>query len=100
MRETFPNTVIAGSLTNVDSWRQLTSDPVILSYIMGVKIEFIDTKPSQAVAKTWHFNIAEKDIIENEIKKLLVKGVVIPSTHDPGELYLFPFQNGGVEQIH
>ncbi len=86
MRETIPNTLIAGRLKNfVDRWRQLTSDPVILSYIMGVKIEFIDTKPSQAVAKTRLFNIAEKDIIENEIKKLLVKGVVIPSTHEPGE---------------
>jgi hypothetical protein len=86
VRETIPNTLIAGRLKNfVDRWRQLTSDPVILSYIMGVKIEFIDTKPSQAVAKTRFFNIAEKDIIENEIKKLLVKGVVIPSTHEPGE---------------
>jgi hypothetical protein len=82
-----PDTLlIAGRLKHfVDRWRQLTSDPVILNYVMGVNIEFNDQHPSQYAAKVRHFNMSETAIIGNEINKLLSKGVIIPSIHEPGE---------------
>jgi hypothetical protein len=52
---------------------------------MGVNIEFNDQRPSQYAAKVRHFNMSETAIIGNEINKLLSKGIIIPSIHEPGE---------------
>ena len=67
-------------------WEKLASDPVILEFVKGVKIEFQNSKePAQTMGRTCHFNVTEQAIVESEIQKLIQKGVIIPSVHEEGE---------------
>lgn len=67
-------------------WAELTSDPVILEFVKGVRIDFLhDIEPIQSTVRASYFNAKEEVIVADEIKKLLKKGVVIPSKHEEGE---------------
>ena len=49
-------------------WERLTSDPDILEFVKGVKIEFHnDEVPNQTVCRTCNFNKQEQAIVELEI---------------------------------
>ena len=80
-------TKLAGRLKYfLTHWERLTSDPDILEFVKGVKIEFQnDEVPNQTVCRTCNFNKQEQAIVELEIQKLLEKGVITPSAHEDGE---------------
>ena len=60
-------------------WKSLTSDPVILDAIKHYHIEFGEDLPFQIFQpKQMHFSLSERAIINDEITKLLNKGVVEP----------------------
>ena len=69
------------------AWENITSDEYILDVVKGYKIEFVDN----AVPRQTHipleigFNAQECGIIDQEIVKLLDKGVLVESQHDDGE---------------
>ena len=66
-------------------WQELTSDPEILNTVKGLNIDFI-ANPWQRKARIQKkSSLGESKVIESEINKLLVKGVIIPTTHEPGE---------------
>ena len=86
---------IAGRLQQFFSaWETITSDKYILQAVKGYKIEFIDNvEPRQThLPREIGFNAQECDIVDQEIDKLLSKGVVIESQHENGEFIsnIFP----------
>ena len=67
-------------------WREITTDRILLQYVEGVRIEFINGKqPTQFAFRPSMFNIHEHPIVEKEIHTLLEKGVIQVSLHEPGE---------------
>ena len=79
-------------------WQELTSDPEILNTVKGLNIDFI-ANPWQGQAPTQKkCSPEESRIIESEINKLLVKRVITPATHEPGEfistIFLRPKPDG------
>ena len=79
-------------------WQELTSDPEILDTVKGLNIDFIANPWQGKVPSQKKFSLGESKIIESEINKLLVKGVIIPTTHEPGEfmstIFLRPKPDG------
>ena len=85
-------------------WREITTDQIILQYVQGVKIEFIEGKPpSQSGFRPSVFNTHEHTIVEKELHKLLDKGVIKASCHEPGEyistIFLRPKNDGSYRVI-
>jgi len=56
-------------------WEKLTSDTEVLNTVNGLNIEFTRTPIQLQAPKQKNLNPAEKIIIDNEIIKLLKKGV-------------------------
>ena len=80
--------IIAGRLKQFSSaWESITSDKYILEAVKSYKIEFVDNVEPCQTHIPWEidFNAQECDIIDQEIAKLLKKGVVINSQHEDGE---------------
>ena len=66
-------------------WRAITSDPTILEFVKGVKIEFTSGfTPNHDDVRSSAFNRVQHGIVEKEIKTLLRTGVIKHSSHDPG----------------
>jgi hypothetical protein len=65
---------------SLSAWPNLTSDPEILSTVTGTIIEF-DTPPITKACPNIPFSIGESDIIDQEIAKMLAKGIVEVVTH-------------------
>ena len=85
---------IAGRLQQFfPAWETITSDKYILQAVKGYKIEFIDNVgPRQThLPREIGLNAQECDIVDQEIDKLLNKGVVIESQHENGEFLTFFF---------
>ena len=73
-----------------NQWQALTSDPEILQMILGQPIEFTRTPYQRVVPREKKiFDLDEQHVIDIEIDKLLVKGVITPSSHEKGE-YVSP----------
>lgn len=70
----------------------------ILDTVKGLNIDFIANPWQGKVPSQKKFSLGESKIIESEINKLLVKGVIIPTTHEPGEfistIFLRPKPDG------
>ena len=82
---------IAGRLQQFFSaWEAITSDKYILQAVKGYKIEFMDNVgPRQTyLLREISFNAQECGIVDQEIIKLLSKGVVIESQHEKVAVYL------------
>ena len=69
------------------AWEAITSDKYILQAVKGYKIEFTDNVGPRQTHLPWEIgiNAQECDIVDQEIVKLLSKGVVIESQHENGE---------------
>ena len=68
----------AGQVKNhLCQWETITQDPVILNAIQHYNIEFEETPPLQIVIpKNIIFSASDREIVNNEIAKLLSKGVI------------------------
>ena len=68
--------------TSIDTWQEITSDREILTIARGATIEF-DATPHYMSQPTVSFSLDETDIIDNEVVKLLSKGIISETTtHD------------------
>ena len=72
------NTFRAGQLReHVSAWESLTSDPFILDAIKHYRIEFKSEVPYQAQEpRHIYSSLSDKEVIDGEISKLLLKGVI------------------------
>ena len=72
---------------HIAKWHEITSDPEVLDSVRGLHIEF-STEPYQTYTpKTYQTTHLVE--VDNEIAKLLTKGVIEKSQHEPGE-YISP----------
>ena len=97
--------IIGGRLKQFASqWQCITSDPFILNSVKHYKIEFENGEPQQCMPpKEINFTQQEREVIDMEIDKLLVKGVISETAHCPGEyistIFLRPKKDGGYRLI-
>ena len=75
----------AGQVKNhLCQWETITQDPVILNAIQRYNIEFEETPHLQIViSKNIIFSASEREIFNNEIAKLLSKGVIQGAHYTP-----------------
>ena len=80
-------------------WRCLTSDQFILDSVQHYKIEFAHLPEQEFVPQEINFTPQEQIIIEEEISKLLKKGVITEASHCRGEyistIFIRPKKDGG-----
>ena len=86
------------------NWTKITSDKEILSYISGVGIELEVETPTQHNFKVQKFQTHEYPILEEEINKLLLKGVITETANvEPGQIvspiFLHPKKDGSYRLI-
>ena len=100
-----PNTAfVAGNIANhFSKWIKLTSDPKILELVSGYKLE-LHTQPIQCKEPNQiKFSEGEGKFMEQEIEKLLIKGVIIESEEEQGQfvsnVFLRPKKDGGFRMI-
>ena len=79
----------AGQLReHVSAWESLTSDSFILDAIRHYHIEFESEVPYQAQEpRHIYSSLSDKEVIEGEISKLLLKGVIERTGHTGTGLY-------------
>ena len=78
----------AGNLKNfIDVWQTATDDLDVLDWVAHCHIKFINNEPpiQTEMQRAIKFNEKELIIIDKEIEKLLAKGVLVHSQHEPGE---------------
>ena len=70
----------------LNEWETISSDRNILDIVKGCKIEFKSNTPHQMKhPKEITFSSVETGFIDTEIKRLLDKGVIVPSCHETRE---------------
>ena len=86
MGDSFEQLYVAGRIRFYKhNWEKITSDPVILSIVSGMKIEF-DVKVVQNTPPvSIRMNGKESLAVDVEVKKLLSKGVIVASEHESDE---------------
>ena len=68
-------------------WEKLTSDSEILNTVRGLSIDFVNEPCQYKCPKPYSLSIFEQSVIDSEISKLLSKGVIAISWHEPGEFF-------------
>ena len=89
----------AGQLTHkLCAWRKITLDSEVLQTVCGDEIEFINLPHQIKIPKENKLSKAEQLVVEQEIKKLLSKGIIVTSAHEPDEfispIFLRPKPDG------
>lgn len=76
-------TKIAGRLRQFSlHWKSITSDTFILNSVTEYRIEFEIGEPLQLYApRVLKFTDQEQSVIDNEINKLVNKGVIVKTSH-------------------
>ena len=82
----------AGKIYNyLSQWKSITSDPFIIDIVKsGLKLRFAD-EPSQKICHNIPITKYEKQIISDEIQKLLQKEVMYPCMREEGDFILSIF---------
>ena len=60
----------------MSSWECLTSDPVVLGYVQGYEIEFMDLPVQNSIPPEYRQNAKQKSILQVQIDELVERGVV------------------------
>jgi hypothetical protein len=68
-----------------DVWSSLTSDPEILQTVIGLPIDLIGEVP-ESNSFQYPLSIEGTEFLKEEIQRLLIKGIIIRSYHEEGEL--------------
>ena len=74
---------------HIEQWRKLTSDDEILNIIAGDTISFVQEPPVKHKAKLCNVALENKKLIDLEIKDMLGKKIITPSTFENTE-YVSP----------
>ena len=94
----------AGALENhVDKWTEITSDSWVLETITGYKIDFLSDPFQIKCPVEIKCSDQEKDIVNNEIQEMILKGAVelVPSRPDQflSNLFIVPKKNGSFRPV-
>ena len=91
---------VAGKIsTRINVWRSITSDERILEFVKGYSIEFVDKPFQKSIPKQIKFNDVEFQVIDEEIKESLSKGIIeLVTQHTDDEyisnIFVRPKKNG------
>ena len=89
----------------IENWRKITSDESILDIVQHCHIEFEEdfNESEFHVMKSGQFSVFERNVIENEIAKLLEMNVITEVDHSPGEIissiFIVPRKDGEYRMI-
>ena len=76
----------AGCLSHhIAAWEEITSDQEVLQTVQGIKLEFEET-PLQGDCSGFEIT-KDQPTIQDEVNKLLEKGVVVECEHEPVEYH-------------
>ena len=97
------HTYVGNLLHNLDIWRKITTDPWFLETVSGYHLES-DTLPVQSVLpRPTPFSEREKQLIDEEITKLLTKGAIRKVSSCPYEfisnILLVPKKTGDLRPV-
>ena len=87
------NYFIGGQLKHYyEHWEKITQDEVILGFVKGVKLYFLETPTQYVVPREINCSTLQKEKIDKEIQKFLEKKIIIPACHSDGEFIsqIFP----------
>ncbi|XP_028407533.1 uncharacterized protein LOC114530148 [Dendronephthya gigantea] len=70
-----------------NEWVKLTSDSEILNTVSGLSIDFVNQPTQNDCPRPYALSGFEQSVIDDEITKLLSKGVITTSCHEPGEYF-------------
>lgn len=77
---------VAGGLANkIKEWEKITSDPWILSTVLGYKIEFEDIPIQFNIPVPINFNKKQTDFIDQEVLDLLDKNAISESKFESNQ---------------
>ena len=83
-------------------WKELIRDRKMLSYVLGVKLEF-DSTPVPPIRRIKQINSKDSKFIEAEISKLLLKNVIEETLPEPDQthspIFLVPKPDGSFRLI-
>ena len=84
---------------NIHQWKRLTSDKNLLQMVHGSRINFLKKPVNVHPPMNPKFTELENIWIDQEIEKLLQKGIIALSKHEKGEvispIFLVDKQDGG-----
>ena len=94
----------AGNLLhNLDVWRKITSDPWVLETVSGYHLEFESLPVQSVLPRPAPFSEGEKQLIAEEITKLLTKGAIRKVSSCPYEfisnIFLVPKKTGDLRPV-
>ena len=94
------NLPLAGRLQHFqNSWRLITKDPEILSFVKGYKIPLLEKPVQNALPQALKMSKEQRDLVELEIQTMLRKGAISRVQHIQGEflsnLFLVEKKDGG-----
>jgi hypothetical protein len=94
------HTFRAGRISqNVDCWKRITSDRLLLSHVQAHRSEFVELPHQTWPARPIRFEEQEKEFLRVELQDLLEKGVLRIVEHEPGEfvsnVFLRPKKEAG-----
>jgi hypothetical protein len=69
----------------VDFWRRLTSNPKVISMIIGARIPFISEPVQDLIPAPCVFNAEETSEVRKMVSELLATGVIVPVVPDPSQ---------------
>ena len=71
----------------LDNWKEITSDETILDMVSGCHIDISENESVNEVKnmRLINFNVKEKEIVNNEVQKLLDKGVIEKTQKSEGD---------------
>ena len=83
---------------HVDSWREISSDPWLLSTIQGVEIPFLEFPIQRREPRPYKLSYQESEFVDSELGRLLEQGVIELVTDLPGQvvsnIILMPKKDG------
>ena len=81
-----PQNFYAGKISsNIERWKEITSDRKILKIVLGYQLEFVQPPLQVKLPHQICFSPAEENVIHMEIQKLLDKNVIEKTTRDDND---------------
>ena len=77
--------LVGGIAHKIQEWRTLTSDPEILQYVQGVKLDFVDQPVQDKLPHPIVFTKAEEVMVRKEIQRFKKLGILKTSELCPGD---------------
>ena len=88
---------------HLDKWQKFTKDPWVLKAVSGYEIEFDSCPVQNYIPNEIPFSEGQSKIVDQEVKKLLSKGAIIPCNDEPDQfistIFIVPKPNGKFRPI-